>query len=307
MVETYYSAQFTDATRPVLRADRVSTMLHLHRVPLPEDVEGAFETSSPVSRVWALLIDLVIIAGGTIAIVIVSTFLAISSALAQASPMLAMTVVLLLVMFLNMGYFFVFEGLLSGQTPGKAALKLRVVKENGEEVGPREGVVRAFMRLVVIGPLPVMAVFGLLSTEVLMAVTPFSALGLLMFIDGKSRSLSDFAAGTLVVSQRVPVHIANRPYVPLYFQLPHHFFPLHHGEMSKLTPEDYVQLEEFGARLSTISNESRQQAAMAAAAALATRMGYSKPVDAQYAEIFLFEMHAALKQQLQQLYPDLYQ
>jgi hypothetical protein len=68
-----------------------------------------------------------------------------------------------------------------------------------------------------------------------------------------------------------------------------------------------VLLEEFGSRLSTISSEGRQQAAMAAAAALATRMGYSKPVDPQYAEIFLFEMHAALKQQLQQLYPDLYQ
>jgi hypothetical protein len=36
-------------------------------------------------------------------------------------------------------------------------------------------------------------------------------------------------------------------------------------------------------------------------------MEYSKPVEPEYAEIFLFEMHAALKQQLQQLYPDLYQ
>jgi hypothetical protein len=35
-------------------------------------------------------------------------------------------------------------------------------------------------------------------------------------------------------------------------------------------------------------------------------MEYSKPVDPEYAEVFLYEMHAALKQQLQQLYPDLY-
>jgi hypothetical protein len=76
--------------------------------------------------------------------------------------------------------------------------------------------------------------------------------------------------------------------------------------MQRLTPDDYVKLEEFGARLSTISSEARREAAMAAAAALAGRMKYSKPVEPEYAEVFLFEMHAALKQQLQQLYPDLY-
>lgn len=307
MVDISYSAQFTDATRPVPQADRVGTMLHLHRVPLPEDVEAGFEVASPVTRVWATLIDLSVIALGGIVLIVLAIILAISSLVNGASPLLAMTLILVLFMFLNVGYFFVFEGLFSGQTPGKSLMKLRVIKDNGEEIGPREGITRAFMRLVVIGPLPVALVFGVFSPEILMAVAPFTALALLMFIDRKSRSLSDFVAGTLVVSQGVPVHVTNRPYVPLYFQLPHHFFPLNHTEMSKLTPEDYVRLEEFGSRLSTISSDARQQAAMAAAAALATRMGYSKPVDPEYAEIFLFEMHAALKQQLQQLYPDLYQ
>lgn len=307
MAGTSYSAQFTDATRPVQQADRVGTMLHLHRVPLPEDVEAAFEVANPVSRVWALLIDLSVIALGGMLLVVLAIVLTIAALVSGASPVLAMTLVLLLLMFLNVGYFFVFEGLLSGQTPGKALTRLRVIRQDGQEIGPREGITRAFMRLVVIGPLPMALVFGAVSPEVLMTVAPFAALGLLPFVDRKCRSLSDFVAGTLVVSQRVPVHVANRPFVPLYFQLPHHFFPLNHSEMSRLTPEDYVRLEEFGSRLSTISSQARQQAAMAAAAALATRMNYSQPVDPEYAEIFLFEMHAALKQQLQQLYPDLYQ
>lgn len=306
-MDVSYSAQFTDATRPVPQADRVGTMLHLHRVPLPEDVEAAFEVASPVLRVWAFLIDIAAITLAVSVVLVLSIILAITSFLQGVSPLLGVTVALVTVMFLNVGYFFVFEGMFSGQTPGKSLVKLRVIRENGEEIGPREGITRAFMRMVVIGPMPMLLVFGVFSPEMLMMVAPFSALALLPFIDRKSRSLSDFVAGTLVVSQSVPVHVINRPYVPLYFQLPHHFFPLNHTEMSKLTPEDYVRLEEFGSRLSTISSDARQQAAMAAAHALALRMNYSKPVDPEYAEIFLFEMHAALKQQLQQLYPDLYQ
>lgn len=306
MSQTYYSAQFTDATRPVLQADRVGTMQHLHTVPLPEDVEAGFEVASPVSRVWAFLLDMLAISVASIALIFAIGLISIPFSMVGTSG-LAMVLAIVGFWLLNVGYYFIFEGLFSGQTPGKHLLKMRVIKENGEEIGPREGVVRAFMRFVVIGPLPIMLVVGQFKPEYLLYTVPFSALGLLMFIDPRSRSLSDFIAGTQVVSQRVPVHVANRPYVPLYFQLPHHYFPLNHSEMSKLTPEDYVRLEEFGTRLSTISNESRQHAAMAAAAALASRMAYSKPVEPEYAEIFLFEMHAALKQQLQQLYPDLYQ
>ncbi|MBX3475689.1 MAG: RDD family protein [Planctomycetes bacterium] len=307
MTNIAYSAQFTDATRPVPQADRVGTMLHMHRVPLPEDVEAAFEVANPVSRVWATLIDLGIIVLGCLVLMLVFVVSTISALMSGSSPLLTWTLLILLFMFFNVGYFFLFEGMFSGQTPGKSLLRLRVITETGQEIGPREGITRAFMRLVVIGPMPALLVIGYFNAEWLMAMAPFSALGLLMFIDRKGRSLSDFVAGTMVISQRPPTLATNRPHVPLYFQLPHHYFPLSHIEMSKLTPDDYVRLEEFGSRLSTISNAARQQAAMAAAAALATRMGYGKPVDPPYAELFLFEMHAALKQQLQQLYPDLYQ
>jgi hypothetical protein len=185
-------------------------------------------------------------------------------------------------------------------------MKLRVVKEDGEEIGPREGIIRAFVRFAIIGPLPALLWLGIFDAKLLLAVAPFSFLAIVMFVDRKTRGVADFVASTLVVNQRVPARNWQTPYVPLYFQLPHHFFPLSADEMNALTPEDYVKLEEFGTRLSTISSDARKQAAMAAAAALATRMNYSKPVDPDFAEVFLFEMHSALKQQLQQLYPDLY-
>ena len=299
-----YRASFTDATRPEQGADRVGTLAWKHEVMLPEDVKAAFEVASPFARTLAFLIDVAIIMLAVIVIVFLTAILMVATM--ASGGWVAQALMLLLFFLVNVGYFFLFEGIFSGQTIGKYVMKLRVVKEDGEEIGPKEGIVRAFMRFLIIGPLPSLLFLGVFDIETLFAVAPFSFLAFVMFIDRKSRGIPDFVANTLVVTQKVPQRQWNTPYVPAYFMLPHHFFPLNADEMSRLTPEDYVKLEEFGTRLSTIGSEARQQAAMAAAAALATRMNYSKPVDPEYAEIFLYEMHAALKQQLQQLYPDLY-
>jgi uncharacterized RDD family membrane protein YckC len=301
-----YRASFTDATRPEQGADRVGTLAWKHEVMLPEDVKAAFEVASPFSRVLAFLIDMGAIMLALVVLILLSMVVLTASVVSGSEGYVGLALIILLFFLLNTGYFFLFEGVFSGQTPGKLAMKLRVVKEDGEEIGPKEGIVRAFMRFLIIGPLPCLLFLGIFSFEILFAIAPFSFLAFVMFIDRKSRGIPDFVANTLVVVQKVPQRQWNTPYVPAYFQLPHHFFPLNSAEMSKLTPEDYVKLEEFGTRLSTISSEARQQASMAAAAALATRMEYSKPVDPEYAEVFLYEMHAALKQQLQQLYPDLY-
>ena len=273
---------------------------------LPEDVQAAFEVGSPFLRVFAFLIDLAIILLAGVAVMMLVMVVMVAAFTGGASPEVPIALSLFLFSFLNVGYFFVFEGVFSGQTPGKLWMKLRVVKEDGEEIGPKQGIVRAFMRFAIIGPLPMALIAGLFDPAIIMSVAPFAFLAIVMFVDRKSRGIPDFVAGTLVVVQKVPQRNWNTPYVPGYFMLPHHYFPLNADEMSKLTPQDYVRLEEFGTRLSTINSEARQQAAMAAAAALATRMNYSKPVDPEFAEIFLYEMHAALKQQLQQLYPDLY-
>jgi uncharacterized RDD family membrane protein YckC len=304
-MDVSYRAGFTEATRPELGADRVATMLYRHDVPLPEDVRVGFEVASPFARVLAFLLDIALITGAVLALVIAVIFTPLGALFARA-PGLSTALLLLALFLINIGYFFLFEVFFSGQTPGKRALSLRVVQEDGEEISPRQGVVKSFVRFAIVGPVPALLIIGVFSVELFMMLAPLSALGVWMFVDRKTRGIPDLVAGTLVVVQKMPPNTGTRPYVPPYFMLPYHFFSLNHGEMSKLTPLDYARLEEFGTRLSTISSSARQQAAMAAAAALAKRMGYSKPIEPEYAELFLYEMHAALKQQLQQLYPDLY-
>lgn len=293
-MDVSYRAGFTDATRPELSADRVSTLLYRHEVPLPENVKAGFEVGNPFSRVLAFLMDFTVIIG----LWMLATWVLVMSAMGglAAAGNLMIALYLLATFAITIGYFFLFEVFFSGQTPGKYLLKLRVVQENGDEISPAQGLARSFIRLAVLW-LPFLW---------LPVTLPLIALAFVKFIDRKSRGLPDFAAGTLVIVQKMPDHTGNRPYVPPYFMLPHHHFPLSHEELSRLVPLDYARLEEFGTRLSTVRTAARQQAAMAAAAALARRMEYSHPIEPEFAELFLFEMHAALKQQLAQLYPDLY-
>lgn len=295
-----YRASFTDATRPAIGRERVSTLSHLHPVMLPEDVRASVEVASPIARAVAFGIDLSIQIGLLIAGLMVLSYVGI------VSPMFALGLMFVWIFVVLIGYFFIFEGIWAGRTPGKTAMKLRVIREDGEEIGPREGIIRAFMRILVVGPAPLVLIFLPFAPEEIMMAAPFVLLSMLPFVDPKGRAPGDFVAGTLVVAQRMPIHDAERPFVPAYFELPTHYFPISATEMQRLTPDDYVRLEEYGARLATITSHARQQASMAAASALATRMKYSKPVEPQWAEVFLFEMHSALKEQLRQLYPDLY-
>jgi hypothetical protein len=187
---------------------------------------------------------------------------------------------------LDFAYFFIFEGFFSGQTPGKRICKLRVIRDDGMEIGPREGLIRAFTRLIEFVLIP---------------------LALVPFIDKRGRRLGDIIAGTLVVVLRVPREFGDEVRVPGYFEIPDRLFPLNSRELSKLSADDYVKLGEFGQRIRYFMQPVRMQAAMAVAAGLAQRMDYSQPITPQLAERFLYELYAALKEQLRQLYPDLYQ
>ncbi len=84
----------------------------------------------------------------------------------------------------NWAYDISFETLWNGQTPGKRALGLRVVKEDGSPVGFFESAARNVCRLVDF--LPVFYGIGVVS----------------MLASARSRRLGDFVAGSLVIRER---------------------------------------------------------------------------------------------------------
>lgn len=87
------------------------------------------------------------------------------------------------------GYYVIFELLWNGQSPGKRFTGIRTVRYNGAPIGLSESAIRNIVRI--IDFLPGAYGFGVIC----------------MFADLQSRRLGDFAAGTLVVHDKVPVSL----------------------------------------------------------------------------------------------------
>jgi uncharacterized RDD family membrane protein YckC len=97
-----------------------------------------------------------------------------------------LAVVLVLFTFcLFWGYFAFFESVWAGQTPGKRAIHIRVIKSSGRPVNSLEAIARNLLRA--IDFLPSIYATGLLC----------------MLIDRRHRRLGDLVAGTVVVHERL--------------------------------------------------------------------------------------------------------
>lgn len=105
-------------------------------------------------------------------------------------------------------YFLVWESLWNGQTPGKAALKLRVVKMDGSRPAFSNYIVRWLLRFIDI------------------TITSGSVAVVTILFNGKGQRLGDLAAGTTVISEKAQVNLnqtvlAEIPddYQPTYSQV----------------------------------------------------------------------------------------
>ncbi|HWZ87730.1 MAG TPA: RDD family protein, partial [Polyangiaceae bacterium] len=135
-----------------------------------------YELAGPSRRALAYLVDGLV--RGTIAGVF-ALILAISGGSGFRTG-----VTLILVFLLEWGYFVVCELTMSGRSPGKRALDLRVVTLDGSPISFGDSVLRNLLRAADF--LPSLYVFGALS----------------MLFDARFRRLGDLAAGTMVVYER---------------------------------------------------------------------------------------------------------
>lgn len=159
----------------------------------PEGVDLEIRAAGPVARAAALAIDSLIKGG---------LYLALIPLLAFSG--LGVGLVLLGIFLLEWFYPVAFE-LYRGATPGKRAVGLAVVHDDGTPVGPAASMIRNLLR--VVDFLPLFYGAGLVST----------------LVDRDFRRLGDLAAGTLVVHVRSPLtrsKIPRRPPLPLHRPLP---------------------------------------------------------------------------------------
>jgi uncharacterized RDD family membrane protein YckC len=168
-----------------------------------EAVELEVRVARAGSRVLALMIDIVCQLALFIALTAataLAAWLAFSFGLFDQGLGEAMIVVVLVVVLV--GYPVFWETLLRGRTPGKLAMGLRVVRDDGGPVRFRHALTRALVGLAVEWP-------GLLIP----VATWLASLGTLL-LNPSGKRLGDLAAGTIVIHERTPASWGWVPAMP---------------------------------------------------------------------------------------------
>jgi uncharacterized RDD family membrane protein YckC len=98
-------------------------------------------------------------------------------------------IAVVLILLVSVGYPVAFESLLRGRTPGKMALGLRVVRDDGGPIGFRHAFVRGLAGAFIERP----------------GVTFFAGAIITMLLNSKGKRLGDLLAGTVVLQERVAV------------------------------------------------------------------------------------------------------
>ena len=227
------------------------------RIATPEGVEIELRLAGLGSRFSAELIDLVIKSLGVGALVLLVALLLGG---------LAATIVLTVGIFAAVVvYDVVFEVRSAGATPGKRALGVRVLLEDGAPVGLRASAIRNVIRLIEgFALLYIPAVIAIMSTR-------------------RNQRLGDLAAGTVVARAADPGEPTfRRPAPP----------ELADWDVSAITPEELAAVRSFLGRRHGFEPAARYNVAAALARQLGPKVAGAPPWD-QQPERFLEQLESA--------------
>lgn len=157
-------------------AQPIDTVLE---IDTPEHLAFRTRIAGPGRRLFAWMIDLIIRGMLVFALTMV-----LGAFAAAGLDGLGTGLMFLILFLLDWFYFFGFELLTGGRSPGKVALKLRVVRPNGLPITWRESFLRNLIR----------------AADITLFPPYFLFMGpLIMAADTKFRRLGDWVAGTVVV------------------------------------------------------------------------------------------------------------
>ena len=254
-----------------------------HTIDTPEQVGLEYSVAGVGSRFVAALLDsLILVAFGFVELMVM-VFLGAAGRLAPGAGSWAETAgkwFIAFVVFINFavvwGYFALFEAFWHGQTPGKRAMKLRVIKDSGRQITLFEAMARNLLR--VVDYLPGFYLAGVIT----------------MLCNKRSQRLGDLVAGTIVVHERLdeasllyqtsttlvaPVGFADqgvaRETVLPWGQAVTAMFPA--DAVAKLSAQDLVVIETFFARMLDLPMQTRATVAYQMVRQMAVKMGVEVP------------------------------
>jgi len=261
----------------------------------PDQVWLEFPIAGPTSRIAAYAIDALLLWVGFAALVvllILTTSLmeilgrAIGHRLGAVAGRMdgdevaayyavaALVFLILVQAALEVVYFAFFEQVSGGRSPGKRALRLRVLREGGLPVDLRGSLIRNLLRVVDLLPANYFAGF------VSMLASP------------SGKRLGDWAAGTIVVRE-------DRPPTALPWNEsqaePSPTFPLRREHFAHFGATERRLARQTLRRLESLPDEQREHALERAVEALRARLGFEHKIQASEREPFL---RALLNQRL---------
>jgi uncharacterized RDD family membrane protein YckC len=148
----------------------------------PESVELEFTLAGVGSRTLALIVDYLIWGAILMVLLIIWALMFVQFSWLRSKEIRPWFFGIQALIFFGVyvGYFICFETLWRGQTPGKRYAKIRVVREDGRNVGLQQSLLRALLR----------------------PIDDISSLGALLIIFTKQeKRLGDFVAGTIVIQE----------------------------------------------------------------------------------------------------------
>jgi uncharacterized RDD family membrane protein YckC len=237
-----------------------------YTIDTPENIEFAYDIAGIGSRFLAAIIDSLVIGGALLVVGIIIGIVTARSELAgSATSSLVAAAGAILSFLILWGYYIVFEVVWNGQSLGKRAIGLRVVREGGQPITFTSSAIRNLIRVVDFLP-------------------AFYGIGVIvMFVDRRARRLGDLAGGTLVVKERRGVTLesltapasapAARPGEPA--QQP--TLPNVH----LLNDQDYNLVQEFLRRRSELGRDARMRLGGQLASGLQARLGLPQSSDAE--------------------------
>jgi uncharacterized RDD family membrane protein YckC len=174
-------------------ADQLDTRIE---IITPENIAFQYRVAGPFRRLPAYGIDF-IIRWGIIFVALILLRLVQPSFTLTA---LGMGLTLLILFFLSWFYGGVFETFWNGQTPGKRAMRIRVVSVDGQPISAIQAILRNFLLIVDSMP-PFVFHFDLPPMNIPIAITlqTFQVGLLAAMMNDRFQRLGDLAAGTMVV------------------------------------------------------------------------------------------------------------
>lgn len=213
----------------------------------PENVVIEYELAGFASRCGAAVLDtLVQIGAVAIAGLLYLLLITVFRFSVAGWPTTALIIAGFLLWY---GYYVYFETVRNGQTPGKKALRLRVVRYGGTPIDLSCAAIRGLVRVVDL------TVIGLISV----LVTP------------NNQRLGDFAAGTLVVKERAQWEgDIRQPAVEAAPDCPEAELV---RNIELLAPEHFDMAKRFCERAAELSSASKEQLAARIAIPLMQQLG----------------------------------